>query len=128
MWDYLLPQWFPYRDTFKNTFESEEIKSRKRLHSCRLVIFMDDLDICPPKLTAEVVRSLLLLTKGSPFIIMISVDPRNMVSAIESESERFYSEAGVSGYEYLDKIVNLPFALPPMLHEEKAMICLESTR
>ena len=37
------------------------------------------------------------------------VDPWVVVTAIESVHDKFFSAAGVSGYEYLDKIVNIPF-------------------
>jgi len=44
---------------------------------CRLVIYVDDLDRCPPKKAVEVLQSLVLLTEGTPFVIFLAIDPRS---------------------------------------------------
>jgi len=42
-----------------------------------------------------------------------------VVAAIESGNSKFFIEAGINGYEYLDKIVQMPFAVPLMTDSEK---------
>ena len=42
-----------------------------------------------------------------------------VVAAIEAGNSKFFREAGVNGYEYLDKIVQMPFAVPLMTDSEK---------
>jgi hypothetical protein len=59
-----------------------------------------------------VLRSLVLLTEGAPFITFLAIDARVIVTAIESNNDNFFREAGINGYEYLDKVVQLPFAIP----------------
>jgi hypothetical protein len=104
-WDYLLPNiifdWFPSIRTWL-------VGSKfKKMAPCRIIIFVDDLDRCPPEKCSEVLQTLILLTENSPFIIFLAVDPRIVVSAIESANKSFYRETGVNGYEYLDKIVQV---------------------
>ena len=49
----------------------------------RLFIFVDDLDRCPKDKAVEVLQSLVLLTEGTPFIVILAIDPRIIVSALE---------------------------------------------
>ncbi|MBL8062949.1 MAG: hypothetical protein JNK32_08025, partial [Anaerolineales bacterium] len=48
-----------------------------------------------------------------PFIIFLAMDARVLVKAIEKRYGEVLTEAGVSGYEFLDKIVQIPFRIPP---------------
>ena len=56
------------------------------MRKCRLVIFVDDLDRCPPEKCVEVLQSLVLLTEGTPFVIFLAIDPRIVVTAIEVDN------------------------------------------
>jgi hypothetical protein len=60
----------------------------------------------------EVLRSLVLLTEDTPFVIFLAIDARVIVQAIESNHDQFFRDAGISGDQYLDKVVQLPFAIP----------------
>jgi hypothetical protein len=90
---------------------------------CRLAIVIDDLDRCPPDKAVEVLQSLVLLTEGTPFVIFLAIDPRIVVTAIETTNAKFFGDAGVNGYEYLGKIVQIPFAIPPLADNEVANLC-----
>lgn len=82
----------------------------------RVVIFIDDLDRCPPAKAVEVLEAIMLLLAdedGAPFIIFLGIDARVIVKAIEERYGRVLTEAGITGYEYLDKIVQIPFRIPP---------------
>ena len=118
LWHFLLPGLLPddARDWMKKAW------SDKRHHKCRLVIFVDDLDRCPPEKSVEVLEALQLLTEGTPFFIVLAIDPRIVVTAIESNNEGFYNRAGVNGLEYLDKIVQIPFSIPALVVEEKRQL------
>lgn len=94
----------------------------------RLVLFIDDLDRCPPKKAVEVLEAIMLLLSeqedphghksGMPIIIFIGMDARIMVKAIEDNFGEVLRDAGVTGYEYLDKIVQIPFRIPPPKDEK----------
>lgn len=88
----------------------------------RLVIFIDDLDRCPPAKAVEVLEAIMLLLSedragddaagASPFYVFLGLDARVLVKAVEERYGKVLVEAGISGYEYLDKIVQIPFTIP----------------
>ena len=81
----------------------------------RLVLFIDDLDRCDHKKAVEVLQSIMLLLSdkdGAPFVIFLGIDARVMVHAVEENYGEVLVKAGITGYEYLDKIVQLPFSIP----------------
>ncbi len=83
----------------------------------RFVLFVDDLDRCPPNKAIEVLEALLLLLSyqegEAPFFIFLAIDARVIVKAIEVHYGKMLTEAGISGYEFLDKVVQIPFRIPP---------------
>eukprot|EP01036_Dinobryon_divergens_P035402 gene35402-45868_t len=125
VWDELIPVWFPFSDTIKMVCAKVfcgcvELKNGR---PSKFIIFVDDLDRCDPKNVMEVLKSLVLLVENMPFIVLLAVDPRVVVTAIEAVNERFFISAGVSGYEFLDKIVNIPFSILNLVKEEKSKLC-----
>jgi len=80
----------------------------------RVVIFIDDLDRCSPAKAVEVLEAIMLLLSedNSPFYVFLGLDARVLVKAIEERYGKVLVEAGISGYEYLDKIVQIPFTIP----------------
>lgn len=124
VWDFMLPNALGnFRPTIKRVltllFGGNSMRGKR---SCKLVIYVDDLDRCQPDKIVEVLQSLVLLTESTPFVVFLAIDPRIIVAAIESVNSKFFSEAGVSGYEYLDKIVHIPFAIPPLVSQEKSSL------
>eukprot|EP00611_Tribonema_gayanum_P026242 TRINITY_DN618_c0_g1_i6.p1 TRINITY_DN618_c0_g1~~TRINITY_DN618_c0_g1_i6.p1 ORF type:complete len:1214 (-),score=284.07 TRINITY_DN618_c0_g1_i6:625-4266(-) len=85
-----------------------------RKHGYGMVITIDDLDRCSkPKIVnmLEAVH-LLLQIPSAPIIAFLAIDPRIVIAAIEDTlGERITLQA--SGLEYLDKIIHLPFCIPP---------------
>ena len=82
----------------------------------RFVIVVDDLDRCPPEKAVEVLEAIMLLLserQKDPFIVILAIDARILVKAIEERYGKVLTESGVSGYEFLDKIVQIPFRIPP---------------
>ena len=116
--DYLpIPRWMkPFAKRLPGMAQPKYAK-------CKLAIVVDDLDRCPPDKAVEVLQSLVLLTENTPFIIFLAIDPRIVVTAIETTNAKFFGECGVNGYEYLDKIVNIPFAIPQLADNEKRDLC-----
>jgi hypothetical protein len=90
-WDYLLPNWLgdfkgPFKGRCVQVFGGGVHTSRAQ-RPCKLVIFVGDLDRCPPEKAVEVLESLVLLTEGTHFVIFLAIDPRIVVTAIESVNE-----------------------------------------
>jgi predicted DNA-binding protein (UPF0278 family) len=66
----------------------------------------------------EAIMLLLADESGAPFFIFLGLDARVLVKAIEQRYGRVLVEAGITGYEYLDKIVQIPFRIPPPAAKE----------
>ena len=92
------------------------------MRPCRLIIYVDDLDKCPPAKVAEVLEVLALITDKTPFIIILSVDPRIVATAMESSRESYGDEA-IDGSELLNKIVQIPFSVPTIANSEMQKMC-----
>lgn len=97
-------------------FLSQLLRPERSGRSIRVVIFIDDLDRCPPAKAVEVLEAIILLLADEnkmPFVIVLGIDARVIVKAVEERYGKVLTEAGISGYEYLDKIVQIPFRIPP---------------
>jgi hypothetical protein len=84
-------------------------------HRTRFILFIDDLDRCDHKKAVEVLQAIMLLLTdedGAPFVIFLGLDARVLVRAIEATYGDVLVKAGINGYEYLDKIVQVPFVIP----------------
>ena len=80
-----------------------------------LVPIIDDLDRCiTDGRNVKVLEAmqLILSVPGAPILSFLAVDSRIVVASIEEHYAKVFAETNISGYEYLDKIVQLPFALP----------------
>ena len=78
----------------------------------RILVVIDDLDRCEPAKAVEVLQAVNLLLNFSSFIVCLGIDARIVTAAIEKHYEGLLGAAGASGYEYLDKIVQIPFRIP----------------
>ena len=80
-----------------------------------IVPIIDDLDRCiTDGRNVKVLEAmqLLLSVPGAPIISFLAVDSRIVVASIEEHYEKVFAKTNISGFEYLDKIVQIPFALP----------------
>ena len=80
-----------------------------------LVPIIDDLDRCiTDGRNVKVLEAmqLILSVPGAPILSFLAVDSRIVVASIEEHYEKVFAKTNISGHEYLDKIVQLPFALP----------------
>ncbi|MCB9154453.1 MAG: SUMF1/EgtB/PvdO family nonheme iron enzyme [Caldilineae bacterium] len=75
----------------------------------RLVVFVDDLDRCLPEKAIEVLEALKLFLDVAGCIFVLALDSE----AIENAVRRRY-QGEVKAREYLEKIVQVPFVLPPI--------------
>jgi hypothetical protein len=98
------------------SYLDKEIGCKRRL---RLCVFIDDLDRCPKELVVSVLEAVILLLVDGPISVWMAVDSRIVVQCIEAVKLGLFDKANISGQEFLDKIVQLPFALPELTNDTK---------
>jgi gamma-glutamyl hercynylcysteine S-oxide synthase len=79
-----------------------------------LVIFIDDLDRCLPAKTVEVLEAIKLFLDKMGCVFVLGAD----IDVIQQAVASHYHDSGVTGEigrDYLDKIIQLRFSLPPIL-------------
>jgi formylglycine-generating enzyme required for sulfatase activity len=119
-------------EQFESTFQ--EVLKLTLGEKGRLIIFVDDLDRCMPEKAVEVLEAIKLFLEVSGTVFILGMDQEVIERGIEAhyrslfrleESER--RELPIRGDVFLQKIVQLPFHLPPLAAEdmEQYMIALE---
>ena len=98
------------------TYLDEEIGCNRSL---RLCVFIDDLDRCPKEAVVSVLEAVILLLVDGPISVWMAIDSRIVVQCIEAEKPGLFDKANISGHEFLDKIVQLPFTLPVLTYDAK---------
>jgi len=93
----------------------------------RIILYIDDLDRCPPKRVVEVLQAVHLLLAFDLFVVVVAVDARWLERALNEAynplSEMFEGNKHgerlhrFNAHNYLEKIFQIPFSLPSM--EEK---------
>lgn len=81
-----------------------------------LVVIIDDLDRCLPPKMVQVLEAVKLFMDKRGCVFLMGADTEIVRRAVEKQ----YEEAGVTGQgagDYLEKIVQLRFELPPATHE-----------
>jgi Cdc6-like AAA superfamily ATPase len=78
----------------------------------RALIIIDDLDRCEPGKAVEMLQAIKLLLDVKSFVVCMGIDARIITRVVEKHYKDLLGEAGASGYEYLDKIVQIPFRIP----------------
>jgi len=89
----------------------------------RLAVFVDDLDRCPKEITMKVLQAVILLLVDAPVTCWLAIDSRIVAASVEEYFGETFAQAGISGLEFLDKIVNLPFCIPGMDDDKKSNYC-----
>jgi uncharacterized protein YjbI with pentapeptide repeats len=77
---------------------------------CRIVFFIDDLDRCGPGQVLSVLETLKLYLNVPNCVYFLGVDR----AALERSVRFHYKDQDISEVSYLDKIVQLPFTIPPI--------------
>lgn len=85
------------------------LKSGLNIDTQKLVVFIDDLDRCLPENVVVILETLKLFLDDSPCVFVISVDRAVVERAIQAH---YKTDLGISGRQYLDKVVQYPFDLP----------------
>ena len=98
----------------------------------RIVLYIDDLDRCPPRRVVEVLEAVHLMLALELFVVVVAVDARWLIRSLEYHYRELFStgdglvpaapasspeadaESGpASPVDYLDKIFQIPYVLAP---------------
>jgi hypothetical protein len=81
----------------------------------RVVLFIDDLDRCPPDKVVEVLEAAQLLVKTQLFVVVIAIDVRYVTRALENQYRGVLVRSGEpSGLDYIEKIIQIPYRVRPV--------------
>ncbi len=80
----------------------------------RVVLYIDDLDRCPPSKVIEVLAAVHLLLALPAFVVVVAVDPRWLRRCLDQQHEELFGAGETRQTEYLDKIFQIVFALRPL--------------
>ena len=83
----------------------------------RLVIFVDDLDRCLPEKAIEVLEAIKLFVDAPGCVFVLGLDQEVIARGVEIRYKDFLQKDGtnqISGARYLEKIIQLPFQIPPV--------------
>lgn len=83
----------------------------------KIVVLIDDLDRCLPPQAVKLLESIKLVLSQKGFIFLIAVARKVIEGFLERRYEKEYGVDREHGRLYLDKIVQLPFYVPP--HEKR---------
>ncbi len=95
--------------------------SESDYHVNRIVLYIDDLDRCPPETVAKVLQAVHLLLAFPLFVVVMGVDARWLSRSLTkhyegllASGERNEEHESASPQDYLEKIFQIPFWLRPM--------------
>ena len=96
--------------------DSPDVTQRKKESfvrgTARVVLYIDDLDRCPPHKVVEVLEAVQLLVKTSLFIVVLAIDDRYISRALEDVYKGVLKRRGQpSGIDYLEKIIQIPYRM-----------------
>lgn len=84
----------------------------------RIVLYIDDLDRCPPERVVEVLQAVHLILAMKLFVVVVAVDSRWLLQSLDAYYARQFHRADGAWeskpQHYLEKIFQIPFTLPPM--------------
>jgi len=99
----------------------------------RIILYIDDLDRCSPARVVEVLAAVHLMLALPLFVVVVAVDPRWLLASLERHyTEQFSDSASGPNFaathdtatpvDYLDKIFQIPFVVPPTTPEKTARL------
>lgn len=86
----------------------------------RVVLYIDDLDRCPPGQVIQVLQAVHLLLAFDLFVVVVAVDPRWLERALEHEYAALLGGPAhdrrrhIDAHDYLEKIFQIPYTLAPV--------------
>jgi hypothetical protein len=79
----------------------------------RLIVIVDGLDSVEQRKVLQLLDTVrtLFTEPGSPFIILLAIDPHVITKAIELDLNAVFADTSIDGFTYLRNMVHLPFFL-----------------
>jgi len=110
-----------FLEQFRRQFENL-VKEQVTERGQKLVVFVDDLDRCLPEKAIDVLEAIKLFLDVSGCIFVLGLDQDVVARGIKVKYRDFAVEEGsdgesqipIDGVAYLQKIIQLPFLLPPI--------------
>jgi uncharacterized protein YceK len=94
----------------------EEKQSKGRVD--RIVLYIDDLDRCPPRRVVEVLEAVHLLLAFPLFVVVVGVDSRWVLQALRSHYAKLLqgdrTPQMATPLDYVEKIFQVPYQLQPL--------------
>jgi hypothetical protein len=100
-------------------YDADGLSSNSVADFSRVVLFVDDLDRCPPHRVVEVLQAVHLLLSFPVFVVVVAVDPRWLSRSLQTqykgliEAHDSYVDSSTS-QDYLEKIFQIPYRVAPL--------------
>lgn len=91
------------------------IKELKEKEKSRMIIFIDDLDRCLPSNALQILESVKLFLDAEGYVFVLGLD-RNIIE--KCVNRKYGEESGISGTDYIKKMIQVPFNLPRLREQE----------
>jgi hypothetical protein len=91
------------------TLDEERAAEDERVN--RIVLYIDDLDRCPPRKVVEVLQAVHLLLAFPLFVVVVGVDARWVQRALATAYGQLLTGDGATPSDYLEKVFQIPFWL-----------------
>jgi hypothetical protein len=98
----------------------------------RIVLYIDDLDRCPPDRVVEVLQAVHLLMAFPLFVVIVAVDSRWLSQSLRTHYEKLLLDHGdvatarsvrqATAHDYLEKIFQIPFWVRPLPEKARMRI------
>jgi hypothetical protein len=113
---------FRFLDAQLRAYQASPDTARQLPRIDRVILYIDDLDRCPPAKVLEVLEAVHLLLALELFVVVVGVDPRwlqrslryqyrNLVTSGDPRTDPYLRAMPI---EYLEKIFQIPLTLPVM--------------
>lgn len=116
-----------FLDQFHTEFEQLLAEAKGLLDFNRLVFFIDDLDRCLPENAIQILEAIKLFLSNEHCVFVVGVDEGVIHSGLDLRYSKLFGHSATSEdngeasverrqfhQEYLEKIIQLPFTLPPL--------------
>jgi formylglycine-generating enzyme required for sulfatase activity len=104
----------------KDLFDGAKVTKETRIN---FVVFVDDLDRCLPEKAVAVLELIKTVFNVESFAFVLALDDEVIERGISHRYQDYAlgnkkSEMPITGFEYLEKIVHLPFRLPALTYAD----------